>query len=475
MEKINDTNKTIDPWRLNVEEFLKEGLNDEFLGPDLSAIMAEMNWLYQVLKYRKRVFLRQGAKPSNSEKIVAPDLSQYTSAYTEFVKEKNLSEEERLVITLALAPHVCPEMLDTLVLKNGKTGAVFTQFGGVRGEAHPSMLPTVATAAFLLRGNSPRGRFAAYKLFKEQSPLIRHQVVTLWQEHPKDPASASIIEIGAEYLVKFTTGEAYEPKFSAEFPAQKLTTRLEWEDLVLEYESRYRVEEILSWMKNSKTILEDWEMDTVFKKGYRALFYGPPGTGKTLTACLIGKKTGRLVYRIDISKVVSKYIGETEKNLARIFDIAESKGWILFFDEADSLFGKRTQTSDSKDRYANQEVAFLLQRIEDYDGTVLLSTNLKSNLDPAFMRRFQSIVNFPIPSIEQRMRLWKQSIRKAPVDESINFYEIAKKYGTSGGMIINVLRSCCVAAVERDNPMIYEDDIIEGIKAEFRKSGKSVR
>ena len=126
------------------------------------------------------------------------------------------------------------------------------------------------------------------------------------------------------------------------------------------------------------------------KPGYRALFHGPPGTGKTLTATLLGKHTGRPVFRIDLSRVVSKYIGETEKNLSRLFDKAEHKDWILFFDEADALFGKRTEIRDAHDKYANQEVAYLLQRIESYAGLVILATNQRGNIDEAFLRRFQA-------------------------------------------------------------------------------------
>ena len=137
-------------------------------------------------------------------------------------------------------------------------------------------------------------------------------------------------------------------------------------------------------------------MKKVLKPGFKALFHGLPGTGKTLTAMLIGKKTGLDIYRVDLSQMVSKYIGETEKNLAKVFDKAEHKNWILFFDEGDALFGKRTNTKDAHDRYANQQVSYLLQRIEEYDGLVILATNLKNNIDDAFLRRFQSIIHFPM-------------------------------------------------------------------------------
>ena len=144
-------------------------------------------------------------------------------------------------------------------------------------------------------------------------------------------------------------------------------------------------------------MLIEWQLNRYVSGGYRVLFHGPPGTGKSMTVRLLGKNSGRDVFRVDLSQVVSKYIGETEKNLSRIFDKAELRDWILFFDEADALFGKRTDIKDAHDRFANQEISFLLQRIEDFSGLVILATNLKSNLDEAFLRRFQSVVYFNVP------------------------------------------------------------------------------
>src|SRR6201991_4144918 len=145
------------------------------------------------------------------------------------------------------------------------------------------------------------------------------------------------------------------------------------------------------------------------KKGYRALFYGPPGTGKTLTAALLGNEMNKDVYRVDLSMVVSKYIGETEKNLELLFARAEDKGWILFFDEADALFGKRTSVRDAHDKYANQEVSYLLQRIEDFNGLIILATNMKNNIDEAFVRRFNAILRFPFPEAAERKLIWEKS------------------------------------------------------------------
>lgn len=194
-----------------------------------------------------------------------------------------------------------------------------------------------------------------------------------------------------------------------------------------------------------------------------------------MTVSLLGKSTGLDVYRIDLSMVVSKFIGETEKNLSNIFDQAEHKNWILFFDEADALFGKRTQTSSANDRYANQEVSYLLQRIEDFPGVVILATNLKANLDEAFSRRFQSMINFPIPSPPQRKKLWEEAFtEKFILAEDVNLDEIAQKYELAGGAIINVLRYVSLIAIKREDNTITKKDLLHSIRKEFSKEGKIV-
>ena len=172
------------------------------------------------------------------------------------------------------------------------------------------------------------------------------------------------------------------------FP-QRMTTELEWADLVLSSEVMRQVEEIAVW-------LEDSRVEGGTKPGFSSLFAGPSGTGKTLAAALLGKRARLDVFRVDLSRVISKHIGETEKNLARIFDQAERNNWILFFDEADALFGKRTQVADAHDRFANEEVNYLLQRIEQYSGLVILALNMNDGIDKAFARRFRLVIHFPV-------------------------------------------------------------------------------
>jgi SpoVK/Ycf46/Vps4 family AAA+-type ATPase len=235
------------------------------------------------------------------------------------------------------------------------------------------------------------------------------------------------------------------------------------------------LDEIKDWIAHGSVLLNDWGLKKKIKPGYRALFFGPPGTGKTLTACLLGKFSNMDVYRIDLSMIVSKYIGETEKNLGKVFDQAMNKNWIWFFDEADALFGKRTQTSSSNDRFANQEVSYLLQKIEDFPGIIVLATNLKANLDDAFSRRFQNMVYFTMPDAKQREILWSKAFsNKSSFEKNVHLEEIADKYEIAGGSIINVVRYCSLKALKRNDTFIKKIDIINGIKKEFLKEGKTI-
>jgi SpoVK/Ycf46/Vps4 family AAA+-type ATPase len=204
------------------------------------------------------------------------------------------------------------------------------------------------------------------------------------------------------------------------------------------------------------------------------LFHGSPGTGKTLTATLLGKYTGRKVFRIDLSTVVSKYIGETEKNLASLFDRAKNRQWILFFDEADALFGKRTSVKDSHDRYANQEVSYLLQRVEEFDGLIILASNLKANLDEAFLRRFNAIIRFPFPKESERVMIWRKSFpENVQFENSLDLPEMLGKFELAGGSIINVVHHACLRMLARGpERIILLEDVLQGIRREVEKEGK---
>ena len=442
----------------------------------------EFAWLEQVIK--ARFFMYFGPKMENVknpppykslEDLPPPDLSRDNSLYAQAVQHLGFGLSERIVLSMALAPHIKPQLLDLFFLKNNTYDRYYTEFGGLKGRYHSGFLPTGETAAFILAGDDLTQRIRVLDMFKPEHPFSKLGILKLDLRSNKEPVLSSALDLSEEYLNYFTSGRPFKPDFSSNFPAKLLDTRLEWRDLVLDPYVLNEVSEISAWLEHQGTIMNEWGLSRQLKRGYRALFYGPPGTGKTLTACLIGKSTGLDVYRVDLSQVVSKYIGETEKNMGAIFDQAENKNWILFFDEADALFGKRTNTSDSKDRHANQEVAYLLQRVEDYSGVVILATNLKANMDIAFTRRFQSIIYFPAPDYEQRLRIWRNTFKgRIKLDADVDFERLSQEHQLTGGSIINVLRYCALSALRRGSPSIAQEDIVDGIKRELRKEGKTL-
>ena len=435
----------------------------------------EFGWFEQVLQARLLTYFSSPGDLSAFLLPEPPDLSIDTCTYAHFLRHYKATVAERLVMLLTLAPYLNPSLLDALFTKNEQYSRGYSEFGGMLGQQHSGFLPTGETALFLLAGNDMGLRVQYMTLFDEGHFFFRHNILTLQGGPPHEPAQSGALVPSQEFLAYFTTANGYyQPKFSAMFPAQRVETLMTWDDLVLEEHTLEELEEIQLWLQHKATLMKDWQLERKIKPGYRALFYGPPGTGKTMTAALIGQVTGREVYRIDLSQVVSKYIGETEKNLANVFDRAEHSDWILFFDEADALFGKRSTTKDAKDRYANQEVAYLLQRIEDFPGVAILATNFKNNVDDAFTRRFQSMIFFPMPNPQLRLILWKKAFSSPlPIAPDIDWANIAHRYELAGGAIINVLRYCALAAVRRQPALVMMDDLLRGIRKELRKEGKS--
>jgi SpoVK/Ycf46/Vps4 family AAA+-type ATPase len=279
--------------------------------------------------------------------------------------------------------------------------------------------------------------------------------------------------LDSDYAERFISGKVRAPRLSLRFPAQHLETALDWTDLVLPSRTLAEVRELENWVRHGEVLMDQWGMRRKLRPGCRALFFGPPGTGKTMTATLLGKATGREVYKVDLSMVISKYIGETEKNLAGLFDKAEHKGWILFFDEADALFGKRTQVRDSHDRYANQEVSFLLQRVETYDGLVILASNLANHVDEAFARRFEQLVHFPMPRQNERRLIWQKGLPpQVSLEAGTDLTQIAVRYEMSGGMIMNVIRYASLQAIARGERVLRQQDLLDGIRREYAKENR---
>jgi hypothetical protein len=256
--------------------------------------------------------------------------------------------------------------------------------------------------------------------------------------------------------------------------AVKVSSTASWDDLVLPADRTDLLREIRDQFHHRHQVLNGWGFGAKLSrgKGLSALFSGPPGTGKTMAAEVLAGDLGLDLYQVDLSSVVSKYIGETEKNLARVFDEARASNAILFFDEADALFGKRTEVTDAHDRYANIETSYLLQKMDEYDGVVILASNLRQNLDDAFTRRLRFIVEFPFPESDSRRRIWRTVFpADAPLSADVDFTELAERFPISGGNIKNIaLNAAFLAAVREDE--ITRRHILNGTRREFEKMGK---
>lgn len=452
-------------------------MDAETLSANAACIQKEISWFREIMELRFKLHAGEQTGHNPLCEIEPPALSESAAPYAEVVSRFDMAPAERLVLILSYIPHIRPDVLDPFFIQNQSVQRKFTEFGGLTGLSHGGFLPTGETAMFLLAGDNIQERLRFHYLFSPDHYFYRHNILRLNHQHQEEPKLSSSLHLTPEYLERLTTGHAYHPPFSPDFPAQRITTLYEWSDLVLDPPTQQEIEDIAVWVRHEQTLMNDWMLRKRIKPGFRSLFYGPPGTGKTLTATLLGKATGLSVYRIDLSKIVSKYIGETEKNLASLFDHAQHQNWILFFDEADSLFGKRTESRNANDRAANQQISYLLQRIEDFPGVVILATNLRSYLDEAFARRFQSMIHFPMPSVEQRLRLWEDNFKNKPyrLASDVDLSKLARDYELSGGSIINVLRHACLKAVVRTPQEISAQDLRQGVRKELHKEGKFLK
>jgi len=390
--------------------------------------------------------------------------------------ENTLNHEEYIILLLALAPHLQPNFLDAIVQKHLPGGGDFPEFGGVKGENHRGTLPTGETALFILAGNDVPERIRVSQYFSSEHFFRKKEMISLEPVKSGEPLMSGKIILSQEYVDLLTTGKVSPPAFSPEFPAKKITTDMTWEDLVLREQTYAQIDDIKMWLEYYEVLEKDEVIRKKIKPGYRVLFYGPSGTGKTLTATLLGKHFKKDVYRIDLSQVVSKFIGETEKNLEKVFAKAENKDWILFFDEADALFGKRSNVSSAHDKYANQEVSYLLQRVEDYQGLIILASNFKNNIDQAFIRRFNAIIHFPSPDVAERLSIWKKNIPASiPLHQDVNLKTFADKYELTGSGITNIMQYATLCATSRkDNKSIDNQDVIKGIRREYLKEDKII-
>lgn len=443
------------------------------LSPHFHTLQTALNYLAEVIQWRMDSYLSDHVKVQTAMPSLPDEWWTAETPLNTFIRKYQLDTAAQLTLLIALAPHLQPDFFDSLITKRLPQAGDYPQIGGWRGKSYRGFLPTGETVLFILGSTQLSDRLNLQKVFSEEHPFARERVLYLEPPPDGEPLMSGKLVMTQDYIDLFTQGHFSRPHVSIGFPAQRIYTDMEWEDIVLNPQTLQQIRELEAWIIHGPTLLYQWGMKKRLKLGYRVLFYGPPGTGKTLTASLLGKYTRRDVYKVDLSMVVSKFIGETEKNLANLFARAESKNWILFFDEADALFGKRTNVRDAHDKYANQEVSYLLQRVENYDGLVILSSNFKSNIDEAFLRRFQSLIQFPIPTAKERLQLWQMAF-PFPVSlaEDVDLNQLATTYDLTGADIMNIVQHCCLQLLQHGDAVINQDNLLKAIKREFNKAGK---
>jgi hypothetical protein len=447
----------------------------------------ELDWLAALVNVRVERLLRGGdpRQPSGENQTAdplpaipppprrpLPPPDEPLSPWGQLVADPDLKGEPlaRLALALLLAAQLRPAALDPLQLLHPALERRFSECGGLLRDG--AFEPTGDTLAFLADGGSVAGRLAAVRLLAEEGSLRRRGLLGPLEG---DSPLRTPLRLAGPWL-EWLAGAAPRPE---EHPAaggvftQRLETAMDWSDLVLPSGTLRQLEEIERHLRHHSTLRHDWGMAKRLRPGYRALFHGPPGTGKTLTAALLGERLGLEVRRVDLSRLVSKYIGETEKHLAAVLDRAERRQWLLLFDEADALFGQRGETRDAHDRYANQEIAYLLQRLETFSGVVILATNLPAHLDGAFPRRFESVVYFPLPGPEQRLRLWREAFPER-AKLAVDLEAIAERHPLSGGLILNVVRQVSLESIADGETTIAEAQLLRAIRRELEKEGRGL-
>jgi hypothetical protein len=413
----------------------------------------------------------------------------------------------------AFGPEADPPLLLRLALRDGRLHDAVVHVAGVdllRGEEHRPTAAALASAVgehgrtvFLSgEGEWPAGRL----LLDDPVPEVAvpspdtGRSATIWRAHLDaytPHAAAWAAELAGRYrlpaaripaVVRLAARERAGAPQLADLRAAcrqqsapvlgdlavKVYPRADWDDLVLPGDSVRHLREIGDEFRHRARVWDDWGFGrrSGRGRGLGVLFNGPPGTGKTMAAEVLAGDLGLDLYQVDLAGVVSKYIGETEKNLARIFAEARTGSAILFFDEADALFGKRTEVSDAHDRYANIETSFLLQKMEEYDGMVVLATNLADNLDEAFTRRLRFQVDFPFPDAGSRARIWRRVIPDgAPLSDRVDFEALAQRFPVAGANIRNIALSAAFRAAG-DGGVITEEHILHGGRREYDKMGK---
>lgn len=427
------------------------------------AVNQELNWLLHIIYYRcthpnDKINLEdlEGTLQGFQSSLIQapmPNALEPTAHYHQWLNEQNLTHQlpERLFMALGFAAQLAAPMLYPLNLL-WEHAAVATWTGGSYDQHARSFTPTMRSLFYLLAGPSQSRHNHLLLHFETSCPLLHSPVINLISKQADTPMANKQIKLQAGYALYFLGGEMPRPEHNRDLPIRRRETSFTFDDLILPATVKERLSDITDYARKAQDFFANPATKAMFNQGNVALLYGPPGTGKTMIATTIGKALGLATYQLNVAQTVSKYIGETSKNINKVFEeiersIEHLKGEpsILFIDEADALIGKRSEVKDSKDRYANLDVANLLEKLEQFPGLVIMASNLEKNFDPAINRRVEHMIMVPPPEAQERALLWEKyrpSFLKYPTN---NFSRVlANKFKFTGAQIKSILKKVSI-------------------------------
>jgi AAA+ superfamily predicted ATPase len=434
--------------------------------PNSDCIANELIWLSQRI--------RESVDPSLDVQNASPPSVNENTAYGKLIRQYDFNEADRMLLNLALAANLSPEILHPLAMySNDKIGAKHA--GGFFRTGDTQYYPTVRMAVFLLAGSN----FSLRDKYSVQFHA-RHLLFTSGLVIAKERTDSSVflgyeITFNDQFLGTILNGD--EPRLDGEqgFPARRSTRKHNLADVVLADSTRTEIDKLRRFARNMKKL---WSMNQsqLYRSNFIGIFSGEPGTGKSHTAEAVGNELDLPVYKVNFAQMVSKYIGETEKNLEKVFDRFDKQTCILFFDEAESIFSKRTQVEDAHDQHANNLQSYLLQKVEEFNGILILATNMANperHFDKAFQRRIRLNVRFPFPDYPERIKLWERALAKPFYLAEGLLDNLAKHYQLTGGSIYNIVSDAVIMAMDAGTEEISFEMLEEVMKDEFKKTSRA--
>jgi AAA+ superfamily predicted ATPase len=431
---------------------------------NIACIKAELDWL----AWRIDSLLNKGT----GETLSLPALKADT-AYEKLVSAYGLNESERVMLNFALASLFKPALLTPFTL-HFKTVEKKAAFGGLLRDETGDFVPTIRTGIFLLSGEDVEMTDYHLRHFNKRNKLFTSNILLAFPTRESRAFPDEELHFNEQFLATILQGLPPVLDGDSGFPARRSKRTHTMKDVVLDQKTVVELDKLRRFARNMTKL---WALpnSSHYRQNFIGVFSGDPGTGKSHTAEAIGNELNLPVYKVNFAQLVSKYIGETEKNLERVFDRFSGQPSILFFDEAESIFSKRIEVKDSHDKHSNNEQSYLLQKIEEYNGIVILATNVQNlaqYFDKAFQRRIRQIVNFNFPDYPERLRLWQNALRSPFQYEEGLVDKLAMNYQLSGGGIYNIISEGIIEALDRNEETIRFELLETAMMDEFKKTGR---